>query len=173
MSKGGFTSLVRITRSTITGGILDGGEPITCGKMELEGRLLELHYGDFEGHIDPSIKTYVYVEIEFEESQEISWVMEDLERPYIGTLQLRDHRAKANSEIRLSAIVRITLPMSLFGKLALMEGKNIKFDTIHALIPNPTEGQKEDNIIAFVKRAYFETTANLAPEVKKRRWGFG
>jgi hypothetical protein len=146
---------------------------MTGGKMELEGRLLELHYGDFKGRIAPSEKTYVHVDIEFTGSQAISWETEDKDRPYIGRLQLWDEGAKANTKTGLVAIVRITLPMSLFGKLALMEGKHIKFDTIHDLIPSPTEDQKADNIIAFVKRAYFETTASLEPEVKKRRWGFG
>jgi hypothetical protein len=40
-----------------------------------------------------------------------------------------------------------------------MSGDDITFETIHQLIENPTNDQKADHVVAFVKRAYFQVIA--------------
>ena len=40
MTLGGFTASVRITKTRISGGLLDGGEKYSDADMELEGKLL-------------------------------------------------------------------------------------------------------------------------------------
>ena len=173
MSLGGFTSSVQVTRSCVRGGFTDRGDPRVGAEMEFEGRLLVFHYGDLRERITRQTKTSVHVQIEFTDTQEVAWDIEDGDKPYIGTIQLFDHRTEENIDTEIDAIVSITLPISMFQQLTLMEGKYIRFETIHDLIQNATEDQKQDQIVAFVKRVYFETTSDLEPEREKKRWSFG
>ena len=49
----------------------------------------------------------------------------------------------------------------MFPLLRSMNGETIKVETIHDAITNPNNNQKLDNIVAYVKRVYFETFANV------------
>jgi len=137
----------------------------------LEGGLDELRYGDLRGRISREIESWVRVEIEFTESQEIDDRAEGERQAYIGRIHLNDCRSKDKPDGGLNAIVRIRLPLTMFHQLKLMEGKLITFDTIHDLIENPSEEQKQDHIIAFVKRAYFDTTTEFETETEKKTRG--
>lgn len=173
MSLGGFTSLVQIARLCVSGGFTDHGQLRIGAEMELEGRLLVFLYGNLRERITRQTKTSVHVEIKFTEIKAASWNIEDENKPYIGTIQLFDHTAEENVDTEIDAIVKITLPMNMVQQLGLMQGRYVKLETIHDLIQSPTEDQKQNHVVALVKRVYFETTSGLEPETEKKRWNFG
>jgi len=175
MTLGGFKSAVRITRSGFSGGFTEGGVPRVSADMELEGKLLAFHYGNLRERITHNTKSAVNVDIEFAEDQEIPVESEDEHKSYIGTIQLIDYSKEEDSfsDVELGAVVRITLSIDMFFQLSLWEGKAINFETIHDIIKNPTEDQKTDHVVAFVKRVYFESTAEPTPQPEKKRWLFG
>ena len=173
-SLGGFESSVRIAKSSISGGFLENGKPYIKGEVELEGRLLVFHYGDLRERLTQQTKTGVGVKIEFTETQEVHWNV-DNDEPYIGTISLLDHRAepKPPTDQEIIAGVDITLPITMFHGLTLMGGGDIRFSTIHDLIERPTKDQELEHTVAFVKRVYFEPRSDWVPDVKRKSWSFG
>lgn len=174
MTKGGFTAAVKIIRFDLCGGVSGEGRFFTRGEMELDGSLTELHYGDFKGALPPGTKSKVFIRIEFIDFYEVPLRIlgplpeeseEEPARPYLGTLRFEDPRTRTMTEepplrdMDLWAGFDIVLPLSMAHSLVLMEGKPILFDSIHDLITNPTEEQKVDRVVAFVKRVYFSIRA--------------
>ncbi|MCP4683122.1 MAG: hypothetical protein GY864_12370 [Desulfobacterales bacterium] len=173
MTRGGFKSTVRIIKTWFSGRFVDG-IPRVFADMELGGKLLVFNYGNLRERITPDTKAEVSVEIEFRQDQEIPVEAENERESYIGTIRLSDYsqrEADSSNDLELSVIVRINLPIDMFYQLSLWEGKAISFETIHDIIKNPTEDQKLDHVVAFVKRVHFETTAEPPPE--KKRWLLG
>ena len=159
MTLGGFTAKARITKSQISGGFTKEGIPYTSASMELEGTLLRFYYKDLKERITQDTKTKVYVSIEFTEAQETTDRYEGDDKYYIGIIGLSDYTKQEriiNDGTEIVANVNITLPIKIFPRLYMMEGKPIVLITIHDIIGNPTKEQKEDGIVAFVKRVYFE-----------------
>ena len=140
---GGFTSSVRVINYFVRGGVNERSEAFIGAEMELEGTIRAFHYKDLKESLPPTTKTFASIEIEFTEDQQPSWPVENTDRPYIGTIQLRDLRAEENSDTDIVAFVRITLPFSMLQSLILMEGKSILFDTIQDFIDEPTPHQKQ------------------------------
>ena len=156
MTLGGFTASVRITKTRISGGLLDGGEKYSDADMELEGKLLVANLGAINENLIHKSKSEVFVEIEFVKNLEagFSYLIYG-ETKYIGKI----HLSEIDNIVR--SFVRVTLPLSMFPLLRSMNGETIKVETIHDAITNPNNDQKLDNIVAYVKRVYFETFANV------------
>lgn len=152
MTLGGFTSLVRITEAEIGGGFGDGGKPFTNGEMKLEGKLLELHFGDYEGRIPKGVDISTYIRVSFTESQERLWDLESTPEAYMGKIQ------HDSSESILVFTLALTLPIIMFQQVLALGDKNILFDTIHDKVQKPSEREKADHIVAYVKRVYFQRT---------------
>lgn len=168
MTLGGFTSVVRITRSRVSGGFTERGTLRVDADMELEGYLFET----------PELNTQkvVYVEIEFTETQEIAAKAENEYKSYIGRVQviekheLMKNYKNAASDMEMLVRVRITLPIDMFSRLSLWQDKWIKFETVNDIVGSPAEDQTMDSIMALVKRVHFETASDLPQPKKKRRW---
>jgi hypothetical protein len=150
MSLGGFTAIVEITRARVSGGFGDGGQVFNHAQMELEGKLSELFYGDFRGHIADHITASVDLVIDFTETQERSQELEDTDQAYIGHIRL------TVAEKEIHAVVSITLPIAVFQQLSIFGDKKFLIDTIHDIIANPSECEKDKHIVAYVKRVYFK-----------------
>lgn len=150
MSVGGFTSLVQIKLTKISGGFGDGGKPYTDGKMELEGRLLELDFGDIRGRINKSVEASTRIDISFTESHGRIEGLKGGANAYIGTIHLN----KSGSNIYASA--KLVLPVAMFHQISVFGEKEFIFDTIHDKVEKPSEREQADHIIAYVKRAYFQ-----------------
>lgn len=168
-----LTAIVYITIAKHSGGYNDGGIPIVRAQMELEGKLREFNYGNLKKRLTRDTKTSVYVDLEFTEEQEVSVDCEDKEKNYIGTIQLTEHEKDEHDDTEVGAIVCAKLPIKMFPQLLLMEGKYIALETIHDIIKNPTEDQKTDHIVAFVKRVYFKISVDSPEQGKKKSWLFG
>ena len=160
MTLGGFTAAVRITKTRVSGGFNHERSPYVDADMEFEGKLLIFHYGQLKENLRSKANASVSIEIEFTDKQDLASNGED---GYIGTIQLREEKDE------VSSYVRVTLPISMFPVLRSMQGETIKFETIHDIVRNPNENQKTDNIVALVKRIYFETVYNIEEEPPKKR----
>ena len=124
MSIGGFTAVVEVTGIRVSGGFGDGGQVFNEAKMELNGKLSDLHYGDFRGPIAKHITAGVNIVIDFMEGQE-RLDLEDTDKAYIGDIRLN----VAENEIH--ANVNIALPIAVFEQLSVFGDKKIRFDTVH------------------------------------------
>ena len=149
MSIGGFTAVVEVTEIRVSGGFGDGGQVFNEARMKLNGKLSDLHYGDFRGPIAKHITAWVNIVIHFMESQE-RLDLEDTDKAYIGDIRLDV------SENAIRADVNIALPIAVFEQISVFGDKKIRFDTVHDIIASPSEREKADHVVAYVKRAYFE-----------------
>ncbi|RIK60668.1 MAG: hypothetical protein DCC63_03285 [Nitrospira sp.] len=166
-SLGGFTANLQIVRYCLSGGLKDDRRSFVAAEMELDGEIEELYYKDFRGPLPSKLKNLASVSIKFIDGQvvpadEVACLIGEWEpaSSYIGSLQLSsrtENRAFCQNTPALLATVDIILPLSMMQPLALMQGKSIRFDTVHDLIANPTEAQKADHLIAFVKRVHFQS----------------
>jgi len=150
MTLGGFTSLVRIAEAKLGGGFGDGGTSFTNGEMKLEGKLLELNFGDYKGRIAKGVDISTYICVTFTENQERSWDLEDTTEAYMGKI----HHDSSESPLAFS--LKLTLPTIMFQRILALGDKNILFDTIHDKVQEPSEREKADHIVAYVKRVYFQ-----------------
>jgi len=162
MTLGGFTAIATIVKARISGGLNDKGEEYIGADMELEGKLLVFHYGSLKDTLRQKTKAEAYIQIEFKEYQQQDNCYEDGETKYIGDIRLREEATEVQT------FVNITLPLSIFPILKSMKGENITFDTTHDMVNNPSRRQKADNIVALVKRAYFEISHDIEGEKTKR-----
>jgi hypothetical protein len=145
---GGFTAVATISMARMSGGLSDDGKKHTDEDMKMDGKLVTFYYGSKET-LRHKTKTNVYIQIEFKEYPQENVFGYD-ETKYIGDIRLREE----NTEVL--AFVDVTLPISMYPTLQSMKGEQIKVETIHELISNPNHVQKTDNIVAFIKRIYFE-----------------
>lgn len=162
MSLGGFKVAVKIVRSQFGCGLDDKGIPISKASMELEGRLIELNYGNLEG--DKLLfkkKTKVYADIEFTEKQEIDEGLSTSEKQYIGSIHYNENeKPMFDNEEQIIVRIGMTLAYHAFSQLSSMAGRDIAVETIHDVVLNPDIRQKQDHIVALIKRAYFEGISN-------------
>ena len=165
MTMGGFTAIVRVSRSRVASGITDTGEKYLNAEMEMEGKLSVFYYGSLKEDLRSKIKAEAYVQIEFKEYSEENYYESD-DAKYIGDIRLRDE----NSEV--IAYLNVILPMSMFSLLKSMDSENIRVETIHDLISNPSDDQKTDSIVALVKRIYFEVNNDLNEEKPRKKFSF-
>lgn len=177
MSRGGFTASVRITKTEVGGGFTNSSL-YNEARMELEGKLDTFWESLLESRIDRKAKASVSILIEFTKPQEITDRYDGGAKSYIGVIGLVDYRKReknnfVDDDTEMSAYVELTLPIEMLSQISLFEGKLITFDTIHDIVKNPTEDQKADGTVAFVKRVYFEVSTDLPPEPKKKRSFFG
>ncbi len=161
MSLGNFSSLVRIHRSCFGCGFSKGNSAVESFKMELEGKLLKFNYGDLKEKKSRDINTVVFVQIEFTKDQEVHSNCDEEDQMYIGTIQFNENEIENSSGIQNRAIVNLTLPSDMHSRLSILKNEYFYLDTIHDFITNPTEDQKLDNVVAFVKRVYFEESYDL------------
>ena len=168
MFVGDMTSFVRISNYMVGTGIGNPGKQIYTYSMELEGKLLKFYYGRFRDQDrDELQKTTVYVQIEFTESS----ITIDDEENYIGKISLFEKQEKDVFEQNNLLRITINLPVNIFSQLCLLEGKNFIFETVQDIINNPTDDQKTDRIIAFVKRIYIQVTpAEIKKESDKKKF---
>lgn len=171
MSLGGFTSLIRIVRTTVSGGLYDTGTSYSKAEMELEAVLTAFDYCDLPKRLPSNTKTFLSVKVEFSEADVRSSDVDD-DQPYIGQIQLRD-RAKdkfyENDEMDIRCSVDVVLPAAMLQQLRSMDGRCIQFETIHDVIQEPTKEQQTDHIVAFVKRCYFEVGEEIDDMERKLR----
>ncbi len=158
MSLGGFKAVVKIVRSQFGCGLGDKGVPISKASMELEGRLIELNYGNLNGDkLLFNKKTKVSIDIEFTEKQEIDEGISTDEKQYIGSIHYdKNEKPMFDSEEKIVVRIGMTLVYHAFSQLFPMEGRDIVVETIHDIVVNPDSRQKQDHIVALIKRAYFE-----------------
>ncbi len=160
MSLGHLTAFIQLDKARLSGGFSDGGRPFNNVVVKFTGRLSDLDYGEFRGPLPNTVKSSADIEIDFTDAQERDRDTEeygtgDLEeedtiKPYIGTIHL------TTTENELHAQVFITLPIIMFHQLIALGEKEILLDTTYDIVTNPSEREKTDHIIAYVKRAYFE-----------------
>jgi hypothetical protein len=170
-SVGGFAAVVRISRSTTTIGLGHDRAFRTSAQMELEGELLECHYRDLDTRLTRRTKTWVAVDIDFSENPDPTEYVQDYaegEDRYVGTIQLGDRVYdreffQETDDTEVWAIVRLVLPLSAFQLLVPLIGRELRVDTVHDLIQSPTDDQKTDHVIAFVKRILFEPVLDPTP----------
>jgi hypothetical protein len=88
--------------------------------------------------------------------------------PYIGGIWLRTETLE-NGRTVFRAAVEITLPYSVLGSLAALQGGAIRLETIH----DRDASFNGDGKFADVRRAYFESYADdTARPEQGRRWRF-
>ncbi len=146
---GGFTAIATISVARISGGLSDEGGQYFNADIEIEGKLVTFYYGSLKETLRQKTKADAYIKIEFKEYPQENTFGYDKTK-YIGDIRLREE----NNEVL--AFVNVTLPMSIYPTLQSMKGEQIKIETIHELISNPNRMQKTDNIVASIKRIYFE-----------------
>lgn len=146
---GGFTAVATISTGRLSGGLSDEGVQYIDADMEMEGKLITFYYGSLTETLRHKMKADVYVKIEFKEYPQENTFGYD-ETKYIGDIGLREE------ETEVSAFVNVTLPISMYPPLQSMKGEQIKVETIHELVGEQNGAQKTDNIVAFIKRIYFE-----------------
>ncbi len=161
MSLGNFSSLVRIHRIHFGCGFSKGNSAMESFEMEMEGKLLKFNYGDLKEKKPRDINTVVFVQIEFTKDQEVHPNCDEEEQMYIGTIQFNKNEIENSSGLQNRAIVNLSLPSDMYTRLSTFKGENFYLDTIHDFITNPTEDQKLDNVVALVKRVYFEESYDL------------
>ena len=114
------------------------------------------------------IKATVSVEISFYETQVEELDYADVEseewlgsdQRYMGVISIIKDMTVGGGGVEIFVNVQINLPVQAYSELMLMNGKNIKFETIHDVIGAPSKNQREDNLVAMVKRVYFEVKNN-------------
>ncbi len=74
---------------------------------------------------------------------------------YIGKIRLDKRTPTQSSDVEIDCQVSVTLPKEMFERLVSMDQRWIRFQAIHKIIKEQTSAQKEDKIVAFVKRCYF------------------
>ena len=152
-------------------------ECIIAAGMELDGKLSRFGNDEFWTNIARERINVFFLEIEFTKEQGVPIEAEEMDRKYIGTIQVNEHEPgdfeeiitdKKGTRIReieekvVRIFVRINLPWDMYSQLSLMEGKNIRFETVHEIIEDSDERQRlaEDmllgGLLAFVKRVHFE-----------------
>ncbi len=161
MSPGNFSSLVRIHRTHFGCGFSKGNSVVESFEMELGGKLLKFNYGDLQEKKPRDINTVVFVQIEFTKDQEVHPNCDEEEQMYIGTIQFNENEIESSSGIQNRAIVNLSLPSDVYTRLSTFKGGEFYIDTIHDFITNPTEDQKLDNVVALVRKAYFEESYDL------------
>jgi|GEM_PF-6420837 len=172
MSSGGFLAIVNITKVEQRGGFDEGGAPIEGAQMEMEGSLLEFKYGNVKEILSHGANTSVFVDIEFTEKQERSDDCQDSNQICIGTIRFNERKdERGNTEILVYVDAKLQLRM--LYPLLLLEGKFLSLETIHELIVNPTKEQRDDNIVAFIKRIYFTLSYDMPERPRKKFRLFG
>jgi hypothetical protein len=163
MTLGGFTAYLRISRARVASGFNEIGQTIFNGEMEMEGELSTFYFGSLKENLRSKQKAEAYLEIDFDD-QFTEIYHDNNDEKYFGEIRLRE------DDNEVVAYVHVTLPCSMFSVLKSMDGDKIKVDTIHDLISNTNNDQKTDNIVALVKRIYFEISNDLLEEKPRRKF---
>ena len=185
MTLGNFTATVRIEKVQLSGRFHPKGKTHVFGEMKLVGKLNTFPDNDVNERIIKRAKTAVGVSIEFVYKLEDATTAPDQyldedneskngESPdYIGTIHLRDYQGQVitNEDAEIVVNVYLIQPVEMISYLLHMGNNFFIIDTINDIISNPTEDEKLDNVVAFIKRAYFQTIDNLHDKPKrKKRW---
>jgi len=155
----GFTANVIVETVRVSGGRLDTQRPYVAARLQLSGHLTALNMSERTISYSKGDGNEVSITVDFEE---------EVPDPYIGGIWLRKE-TRENGRTVFRAAVEITLPYSVFGSLAALQGRAIRFETIH----DRDAGFNGDGKFADVRRAYFESSADDTPPTEQdRRWRF-
>ena len=163
MINGDLTAYLKIFSASIGSGFNEKGKKIFNAEMEMKGKLSAFNCGDLKKTILDKQKAEGYLAIKFNDQfPEIDHI--DDNKKYIGDIRLGEE----NNAV--SAVVYITLPCSMFPLLESMGKDTIRVVTIHDLITNPNKDQKTDNVVALVKRIYFEISDDILEEKPRKKF---
>jgi hypothetical protein len=155
MTLAGFTAALNMQRIQISGGRLDTDALFEAGVIELHGHLVALKRGDETRKYTRAQRHVVSVTLHFER---------DLPQPFIGVIQLLNERSDSGED-KNRANVEVTLPIDMLSPIAALQGRPIRFDTVHDERAEPGV----DHIFADVRRVYFDLADDESPFPAARR----
>lgn len=146
MTTGTSVWQVEIASFGYGGGYKDKGGIESHGYMNLSGTLHR--FTELKISIEDKPHYEVRVEIFFYEHPDKYDGYEDTEgRDYIGFISM-------NKESR-DGFIHITLPLKMFQNLSLWRDRHFILETFHDFIEQPSDQQKQDGVVAYVKSISF------------------
>jgi len=160
MTTGDFSALLRLTRLTNLVGFGEQGALLNSAELEMEGTLLESHLRKLPIRLSQGVKTAVCLRAEFREDPDwasnIDDYTDDGDR-YLGTLQVSDHGGMPGPNgVDAWATISLLLPVGELPRLTAVQAKEWNLEILCDEIDEPTESQRGDHVVAFVKRIYLE-----------------
>jgi hypothetical protein len=157
MTLAGFTAILRLERVLLSAGRLDTQVPFESGRIELSGHLIALKRGDTTREYTRAQQHVVSVTLHFGGAAS---------EPYIGVIQLWNERSESGDE-RHRANVEATLPIGMLSRIAALQARSIRFDTVH----EERDAPSVDQIFADIRRVYFDVAVEEPTVyVGKRTW---